>query len=116
MVGVVQELVYPPAVITHGGEVVGSVVARGFVLRLQVRDLDDTPGCPVDRGAELWYAEHGHDARVQRSGRQHDLVGATPNSDTGAFADYDTLGVDASALYIGVNVFDSSGTSFLGSS
>ncbi len=37
---------------------------------------------------------------------QHDLVGTTPNSDTGGFADYDTLGVDAKALYIGVNVFN----------
>jgi PKD repeat protein len=42
---------------------------------------------------------------------QHDLVGATPNADTGQFADYDTLGVDANALYIGVNVF---GSSFVG--
>jgi IPT/TIG domain-containing protein len=45
---------------------------------------------------------------------QHDQVGPTPNSDTGAFADFDTLGVDASALYIGVDVFNSSGTQFLG--
>ena len=45
---------------------------------------------------------------------QHDQVGATPNSDTGGFADYDTLGVDASALYIGVNVFDSTGTQLFG--
>lgn len=37
---------------------------------------------------------------------QHDLVGATPNSDTNRFADYDTLGVDANALYIGVNIFN----------
>ncbi len=45
---------------------------------------------------------------------QHDQVGGRPNADTGAFADYDTLGVDASALYIGVNVFDSTGTELLG--
>jgi hypothetical protein len=45
---------------------------------------------------------------------QHDLVGTTPNSDTGGFADYDTLGVDANALYVGVNVFNAAGTSFLG--
>ncbi len=37
----------------------------------------------------------------------HDAVGVTPNIDTGHFADYDTLGVDASALYIGVNEFTS---------
>ena len=37
---------------------------------------------------------------------QHDLVGTTPNADTGGFADYDTLGVDNKALYIGVNVFN----------
>jgi hypothetical protein len=36
---------------------------------------------------------------------QHDMVGPTPNPDTGGFADYDTLGVDAAALYIGVNEF-----------
>ena len=37
---------------------------------------------------------------------QHDLVGPTPNADTGGFADYPSLGVDPWALYIGVNVFD----------
>jgi hypothetical protein len=41
---------------------------------------------------------------------QHDLVSST--GDTGKFADYPTLGVDANALYIGVNVF---GTRGLGS-
>jgi hypothetical protein len=40
-------------------------------------------------------------------GFQHDLVGPTPNADTGMFADYDTLGIDKFALYIGVNVFTS---------
>ena len=45
---------------------------------------------------------------------QHDQVGVKPNADTGGFADYDTLGVDASALYIGVNVFDSTRTLLLG--
>ncbi|MBI4578360.1 MAG: hypothetical protein HY718_01565, partial [Planctomycetes bacterium] len=38
---------------------------------------------------------------------QHDLVGTTPNADTGLFADYDTLGVDRFALYVGVNMFTS---------
>jgi hypothetical protein len=47
-------------------------------------------------------------------GFQHDLVGPTPNSDTGGFADYDGLGVDRSALYIGTNTFNASGTAFLG--
>lgn len=42
---------------------------------------------------------------------QHDQVGPTPNSDTNGFADYDTLGVDANAVYIGVNIF---GNSFTG--
>jgi hypothetical protein len=42
---------------------------------------------------------------------QHDLVGATPNNDTGNFADYPTLGIDANALYIGVNVFGGRGPS-----
>src|SRR5205823_308799 len=37
---------------------------------------------------------------------QHDLVGTTSNSDTGGFADYDSLGVDRFALYIGINVFN----------
>lgn len=36
---------------------------------------------------------------------QHDLVGPVPNSDTGRFADYDTLGIDPNALYVGVNIF-----------
>ena len=36
---------------------------------------------------------------------QQDLVGSTPNADTNAFADFPTLGVDANALYIGVNIF-----------
>ncbi|MBI3851720.1 MAG: hypothetical protein HY298_15810 [Verrucomicrobia bacterium] len=38
---------------------------------------------------------------------QHDLV--SPAGDTGEFADYPTLGVDANALYIGVNLFGSRG-------
>jgi uncharacterized membrane protein len=45
---------------------------------------------------------------------RHDLVGPTPNSDTGGLADYDTLGVDKNALYIGVNVFNAAGTSLIG--
>jgi uncharacterized repeat protein (TIGR01451 family) len=45
---------------------------------------------------------------------QHDLVGATPNADTGGFADYDTLGIDNNALYVGVNIFNAALTSFLG--
>lgn len=45
---------------------------------------------------------------------QHDLVGTTPNADTGQFADYDSLGVDRFALYIGVDVFNPTGTSFSG--
>lgn len=36
---------------------------------------------------------------------RHDLVGTTPNVDTGGFADYPSLGVDANALYIGTNTF-----------
>ncbi len=39
---------------------------------------------------------------------RQDLV--SPAGDTGDFADYDTLGVDANALYIGVNIFDSNET------
>ncbi|HEU5180145.1 MAG TPA: hypothetical protein VFW45_05100 [Candidatus Polarisedimenticolia bacterium] len=45
---------------------------------------------------------------------QHDLVGTTPNADTGQFADYDSLGVDRFALYIGVDVFNQAGTSLSG--
>ncbi|HEY3306715.1 MAG TPA: Ig domain-containing protein [Candidatus Binatia bacterium] len=37
---------------------------------------------------------------------QNDQVGPTPNVDTGLFADYDTLGVDKFALYVGVNMFN----------
>jgi hypothetical protein len=39
---------------------------------------------------------------------QNDQV--SPAGDTGDFADYPTLGVDANALYIGVNVFASNGS------
>ena len=46
---------------------------------------------------------------------QQDLVGTTPNSDTGGLADYDTLGVDKLALYIGSNIFNAAGTAFIGS-
>jgi hypothetical protein len=42
-------------------------------------------------------------------------VGPTPNSDTGSFYDFDTLGIDRNALYIGGNVFDPSGPSYVGS-
>jgi hypothetical protein len=38
---------------------------------------------------------------------QHDLV--SPAGDTGKFADYPTLGVDAQALYIGANIFGTRG-------
>ncbi len=40
---------------------------------------------------------------------QQDVPGGQPNADTGALADYATLGVDANALYIGMNSFSSSG-------
>ncbi|MDB6026036.1 MAG: hypothetical protein JWM68_2259, partial [Verrucomicrobiales bacterium] len=40
---------------------------------------------------------------------QHDLVTPTSRTDTGNFADYPTLGIDANALYIGVNVFNTGG-------
>jgi len=43
---------------------------------------------------------------------QQDLVAPTHMKDTGKFADYPTLGIDANALYIGVNLF---GTRGLGS-
>jgi hypothetical protein len=36
---------------------------------------------------------------------QADLIGPTPNKDTGTLADYPTLGIDANALYIGVNTY-----------
>lgn len=45
---------------------------------------------------------------------QHDLVGTTPNTDTGGFADYPTLGVDANALYIGMNIFNAAGDTLYG--
>lgn len=46
---------------------------------------------------------------------QHDLVGTTPNSDTGGLLDFPSLGVDNNAVYIGGNVFNSSLTSYIGS-
>src|SRR5439155_26156121 len=39
---------------------------------------------------------------------QHDRVGTTPNSNTGQFADFPSLGVDNNALYIGANIMNSS--------
>ena len=47
---------------------------------------------------------------------QHDLVGTTPNTDTGGFVDYPTLGVDANALYIGGDVVNAAGTAWIGAS
>jgi hypothetical protein len=44
---------------------------------------------------------------------QHDLVTPTSKTDTGNFADYPTLGIDAQALYIGVNVFGGRRGSFI---
>lgn len=38
---------------------------------------------------------------------QQNKVGPTPNVDTGLFADYETLGVDGAALYMGCNMFNS---------
>ncbi len=40
---------------------------------------------------------------------QHDLVTPASRTDTGAFADYPSLGIDAKALYIGVNIFGTRG-------
>lgn len=37
---------------------------------------------------------------------QQNLVGPSPNIDDGLFADYETLGVDGAALYIGCNMFN----------
>lgn len=45
---------------------------------------------------------------------RHDLVGTTPNSDTGGFCDYLSMGVDANAVYLGGNIFNAAGTSFIG--
>ncbi len=47
---------------------------------------------------------------------EHDLVGTTPNTDTGGFLDYPTLGVDSNALYIGGDIINSSGTAWIGAS
>jgi hypothetical protein len=38
---------------------------------------------------------------------QQNKVGPSPNIDDGLFADYETLGVDGAALYIGCNMFNS---------
>jgi hypothetical protein len=40
---------------------------------------------------------------------QHDLVEPRNSADNGKFADYPTLGIDAHALYIGVNIFGTRG-------
>jgi hypothetical protein len=43
---------------------------------------------------------------------RHDLPGST--DDAGKFADYPTLGIDAQALYIGVNIFGTRGQGAFG--
>jgi len=40
---------------------------------------------------------------------QHDLPEPTSSKDNGKFADYPTLGIDANALYIGINIFGTRG-------
>lgn len=40
---------------------------------------------------------------------QHDLPEPRSNKDNGKFADYPTLGIDANALYIGINIFGTRG-------
>ncbi len=45
---------------------------------------------------------------------QMDTVGTTPNSDTGGLCDYESLGVDANAVYIAGNIFNASGTALIG--
>jgi hypothetical protein len=45
-------------------------------------------------------------------GFRHDSIGPQPNPDNNEFADYDTLGVDKFALYIGVSMF--SGNNYAG--
>jgi|CXWL01.1.fsa_nt_gi hypothetical protein len=45
---------------------------------------------------------------------QQDLVGTTPNSNTGGFIDYPTLGVDANAVYVGGSMFNSTLTAYVG--
>ena len=40
---------------------------------------------------------------------RHDLPAPQSNADTGKFADYPTLGIDAHALYIGANIFGTRG-------
>lgn len=44
----------------------------------------------------------------------HDAVGATPNTDTGGFADYPTWGIDANAAYMGMNIFNAAGSALIG--
>ncbi len=44
----------------------------------------------------------------------HDAVGATPNTDTGGFADYPTWGIDANAAYMGMNIFNAAGNAVVG--
>lgn len=44
----------------------------------------------------------------------HDAPGVTPNTDTGGFADYPTWGIDANAAYMGMNIFNATGTAVVG--
>src|SRR5438552_1083264 len=47
---------------------------------------------------------------------QQDMVGQPNNTSTGEFLDYDSLGVDSTALYIGGNMFDAVSGNFNGTS
>ncbi|MFI5294611.1 MAG: Ig domain-containing protein [Thermodesulfovibrionales bacterium] len=72
----------------------------------------DVPGLSATQPNRIMIAVSSGDTIIGTSSFtffqfQQDLP--PPNADTGKFADYPTLGIDANALYIGVNIFNSSG-------
>lgn len=82
---------------------------RWFISMLAYEDptrivLAVSSGPVIGAGASFTFFHFGHSE-----------VGPMPNPDTGYFFDFDTLGVDRQALYIGGNVFDLSGPFYVGS-
>src|SRR5262245_15260126 len=74
---------------------------RWFVTAINVTNPNNRVLIAVSTGSTIT----GHSSFSFFQFRQ-DQIGTQPNADTNAFADYDTLGVDKFALYIGVVMFN----------
>jgi hypothetical protein len=75
-VGLDEEHVDVRTVVEDRPEVVAAVEPRRLGrLRVQVADLHDLRARARHRVADPGHAQHGQEARVERAGREHDLVG-----------------------------------------